>query len=89
MFFKVQVLQKLCAQLGAKGTSKFAKNDAIAFLRKKLNIPEHIHYKKIFIQRSGEHQVAEFFNWIIEYSCNVILCNAQFPIFAHGKLGLQ
>ena len=47
----MQVLQKLCGQFGAKGSSKLAKNDAIAFLRKKLNVPDH--HKKIFTKIWG------------------------------------
>ncbi|XP_028417462.1 uncharacterized protein LOC114541858 [Dendronephthya gigantea] len=50
-FAQVHVLQRLCGQLGAKGSSHLPKNDVISFLRKKLNVPTH--YKKIFTKIWG------------------------------------
>ena len=45
------MLQKLCGQMGAKQNSRLTKHEAVEYLRKKLNVPEH--FKKIFTKIWG------------------------------------
>ena len=45
------MLQKLCGQMGAKQSSRLTKHEAVEYLRKKLNVPEH--FKKIFTKIWG------------------------------------
>ena len=40
------MLQKLCGQMGARQSSRLTKHEAVQFLRKKLDVPEH--FKKIW-----------------------------------------
>jgi hypothetical protein len=48
---QVNVLQKLCGQMGARQSSRLTKHEAVQFLRKKLDVPEH--FKKIFTKIWG------------------------------------
>ena len=45
------MLQKLCGQMGARQSSRLTKHEAVQFLRKKLDVPEH--FKKIFTKIWG------------------------------------
>jgi hypothetical protein len=52
---QVNVLQKLCGQMGDKQSSRLTKHEAVEYHRKNLNVPEH--FKEIYSRRYGVHQV--------------------------------
>ena len=68
--------------MGAKQTSKLTKHEAVDFLRKKLNVPEH--FKKIFTKiwgASGKlvlHSLLE-----IGYRLHAYRCRKLITIFRH------
>ena len=51
------MLQKLCGQMGAKQTSRLTKQEAVTFLRKKLNVPAH--FRKIFTKIWGASGIVQ------------------------------
>ena len=51
LLLQVHVLQRLCGQMGAKQTTRLTKQEAVAYLRKKLNVPAH--FRKIFTKIWG------------------------------------